>query len=129
MKQDQEEFVNGTIHQFPAFDDPRLNDEGISFPDPGGFDAEYRKRHPNDWSAVSWEYPAIMLNWLEGAKAAGSTDSNKVLKALKDNQRDIIDIENLHQHIIEHRTIKNFPGARFEQDGKKVLELVSEVEK
>jgi branched-chain amino acid transport system substrate-binding protein len=64
------------------FDDPKLTEDGINFPDPGGFDAEFRKRHPNDWSAVSWEYPAIMLNWLEGAKAAGSTDSDKVLKAL-----------------------------------------------
>ena len=80
-----EDFVNGTIHQFPAFDDPKLTGKDIHFPDPAGFDKEYLKRHPNDWSAVSWEYPAIMLNWLEGAKAAGSTDSNKVLKALLSN--------------------------------------------
>jgi branched-chain amino acid transport system substrate-binding protein len=80
-----EEFVNGTIHQFPSFDDPKLTEEGINFPDPGGFDAEFRKRHPNDWSAVSWEYPAIMLNWLDGAQIAGSTDSSKVLKALTSN--------------------------------------------
>lgn len=80
-----QEFVDGTIHQFPSFDDPKLTEDGISFPDPGGFDAEYRKRHPNDWSAVSWEYPAIMLNWLEGAKAAGSTDADKVVKALQSN--------------------------------------------
>jgi len=80
-----EDFVNGTIHQFPAFDDPKLNDKDINFPDPAGFDKEYLKRHPNDWSAVSWEYPAIMLNWLDGAQVAGSTDSNKVLKALLSN--------------------------------------------
>ncbi len=80
-----QEFVDGTIHQFPSFDDPRLNDAGIAFPNPNAFDAEYRKRHPNDWSAVSWEYPAIMLNWIEGAKAAGNTNSNDVLAALKAN--------------------------------------------
>jgi branched-chain amino acid transport system substrate-binding protein len=80
-----QEFVDGTIHQFPSFDDPKLKEKGISFPDPAGFDAEFRKRHPNDWSAVSWEYPAIMLNWLEGAKAAGSTDPSKVLNALQSN--------------------------------------------
>jgi len=80
-----QDFVDGTIHCFPAFDDPRLNDANVNFPDPNGFDAEYRKRHPNDWSAVSWEYPAIMLQWIEGAKVAGSTDSTAVLNALKGN--------------------------------------------
>jgi branched-chain amino acid transport system substrate-binding protein len=80
-----QEFVDGTIHQFPSFDDPKLAEKGINFPDPAGFDAEFRKRHPNDWSAVSWEYPAIMLNWLEGAKAAGSTDPTKVLNSLTSN--------------------------------------------
>ena len=80
-----QEFVDGTIHQFPAFDDPKLNGPGINFPNPGKFDAEFRKRHPNDWSAVSWEYPAIMLNWIEGAKAAGSIETTAVLKALKSN--------------------------------------------
>lgn len=80
-----QEFVDGTIHQFPSFDDPKLNDAGINFPNPNGFDAEFRKRHPNDWSAVSWEYPAIMLNWIEGAQAAGSIKSTDVLAALQGN--------------------------------------------
>lgn len=80
-----QEFVDGTIHCFPAFDDPRLNDAGINFPDPNGFDAKFRKDYPNEWSAVSWEYPAIMLQWLEGAKIAGSTDPTEVLNALKSN--------------------------------------------
>ncbi|MCP4429979.1 MAG: ABC transporter substrate-binding protein [Gammaproteobacteria bacterium] len=77
------EFVNGTIFQFPDFDDPALNDAGVNFPNPGDFDAKYRKDHPNDWSAVSWEYPAILLNWIEGAKAAGSIEPGDVLKSLK----------------------------------------------
>lgn len=81
-----EEFVNGTIYQFPDFDDPKLTEDGINFPNPGDFDAKFRKNHPNDWSAVSWEYPAIMLNWLEGAKAAGSVEPTDVLNALKSNK-------------------------------------------
>lgn len=80
------EFVNGTIFQFPDFDDPKLNEEGINFPDPNGFDKKFREKHPNDWSAVTWEYPSIMLNWIEGAKAAGSIEPTKVLKALKSNK-------------------------------------------
>ena len=79
------EFVNGTIFQFPDFDDPALNDPGVNFPNPGDFDAKYRKSHPNDWSAVSWEYPAILLNWIEGAKQAGSIEPQAVTKALKSN--------------------------------------------
>ncbi len=79
------EFVNGTIFQFPDFDDPKLNEKGINFPKPGEFDAKFRKDHPNDWSAVAWEYPSILLNWVEGAKAAGSVEPEKVLKALKSN--------------------------------------------
>jgi len=79
------EFVEGTIFQFPDFDDPRLNDSDINFPNPGDFDAKYRKDHPNDWSAVSWEYPAILLNWIEGAKQAGSVEPKAVTKALKSN--------------------------------------------
>lgn len=33
-----------------------------------------------------------------------------------------INIENLYQHITEHHTIKNFPGASFEENGFTVLE-------
>ncbi|HIJ22795.1 MAG TPA: ABC transporter substrate-binding protein [Gammaproteobacteria bacterium] len=80
------DFVNGTIFQFPDFDDPALNQAGVSFPNPADFDAKFRKAHPTDWSAVSWEYPAILLNWLEGAKAAGSVEPTAVLSALKSNK-------------------------------------------
>jgi branched-chain amino acid transport system substrate-binding protein len=60
-----------------------VDDPGVNFPNPGEFDAKFRKAHPNDWSAVSWEYPAILLNWIEGARAAGSIEPTDVLKALK----------------------------------------------
>ncbi len=77
------DFVNGTIYQFPDFDDPALNDSGNNFPDPGGFDAAFRKDHPNDWSAVAWEYPAVLLNWVDAAKRAGSVEPEAVIKAMK----------------------------------------------
>jgi branched-chain amino acid transport system substrate-binding protein len=85
-----QEFVNGTIFQFPDFDDPMLQEEGINFPDPAGFDAAFRAAHPNDWSAVAWEYPAILLNWLDAAKAAGSIDSDAVLAAMKSQNQSFV---------------------------------------
>ena len=84
------DFVNGTIFQFPDFDDPALLEEGISFPDPAGFDAAFRKDHPNDWSAVSWEYPVKLLNWLENAKVAGSVDSEDVIAQMTGNAQDFV---------------------------------------
>ena len=85
-----EEFVNGTIFQFPDFDDPALVQAGVNFPDPGGFDADFRKDHPNDWSAVAWEYPVILLNWLENAKAAGSVDGEAVADYMTGKQQDFV---------------------------------------
>ncbi len=79
------EFVNGTIFQFPDFDDPALTESGVNFPDPGGFDAAFRKDHPNDWSAVAWEYPAILLDWVDAAKRAGSIEPEAVTAAMKSN--------------------------------------------
>lgn len=85
-----EEFVNGTIFQFPDFDDPKLLESGVNFPDPAGFDAAFRKAHPNDWSAVAWEYPAILLNWLEAAKSAGSVKSDAVLAEMKSKKQEFV---------------------------------------
>ena len=84
------DFVNGTIFQFPDFDDPALLQEGISFPDAAGFDAAFRKDHPNDWSAVAWEYPVILLNWLENAEAAGSVDSADVTAHMTGNPQEFV---------------------------------------
>ena len=85
-----QEFVNGTIYQFPDFDDPKLAEEGVKFPDPAGFDAAFRKDHPNDWSAVSWEYPTIALNWIEAAQTAGSLDTDDILAAMKSTEQQFI---------------------------------------
>ena len=84
------EFVNDTIYQFPDFDDPKLQEAGVNFPDPAGFDAAFRKDHPNDWSAVAWEYPAILLNWVEAAKAAGSADTEAVVSVLQSQKQEFI---------------------------------------
>ncbi len=36
-------------------------------------------------------------------------------------------IEDLYQHMVQHRSIRNFPGARFEADGKAVLEMPCDI--
>lgn len=79
------EFMEGIVYQFPDFDDPMLAKEGITFPDPGGFDAAFNKAHPGEWSAVAWEYPSILINWMEAARAAGSIEPEPVLEAMKAN--------------------------------------------
>jgi branched-chain amino acid transport system substrate-binding protein len=78
------EFMEGFIFQFPDFDDPALNAESVNFQDPNGFYAEYNKRHPGQWGAVSWEYAAIMDLWKAAAEKAGSADPEAVLAAMKD---------------------------------------------
>ena len=93
-------------------------------------------RHAEDVSAAKLspglEDQRIVVQGLgnvgyHAAKFLSEDDGAKIIAVIERDgaliQDDGIDIENLHQHIIEHRTIKNFPGARFEQDGKAVLEL------
>ena len=77
------EFMEGFIFQFPDFDDPALNDPRVNFADPNGFFAEYSKRWPGEWSAVSWEYASILDLWKAGVEATGSVDPAKVLAGMK----------------------------------------------
>jgi len=79
------EFMEGFIFQFPDFDDPALNDPRINFHDPNGFYAEYSKRWPGEWGAVSWEYASIMDLWKAAAEKAGSAEPDAVLTAMKDD--------------------------------------------
>lgn len=79
------EFVEGLVFEFPDFDDPKLVGGSVNFPDPGGFDAAFNKDHAGEWSAVAWEYPSILLNWVEAAQAAGSVEPEPVLEAMKAN--------------------------------------------
>ena len=97
-------------------------------------------RHAEDVSAAGLspglEGQRIVIQGLgnvgyHAAKFLSEDDGAKIIAVIERDgaliNDDGIDIENLHQHIIEHRTIKNFPGARFEQDGKKVLELECDI--
>ena len=60
VEKTSKEFMEGVIFQFPDFDDPALSQPGINFDAPGEFYAEYSKRWPGEWGAVSWEYASIM---------------------------------------------------------------------
>lgn len=77
------EFMEGFVFQFPDFDDPMLNAGNINFSKPNQFYAEYNKRFPNTWGAVSWEYASIMDLWKSAAERAGSVEPESVLKAMK----------------------------------------------
>ena len=77
------EFMEGVVFQFPDFDDPALNEPQINFHDPNGFYAEYNKRFPGEWGAVSWEYASIMDLWKAAAEQANSAEPEAVLAAMK----------------------------------------------
>ena len=79
------EFMEGLVFQFPDFDDPALNDESINFQNPGGFYAEYNKRFPGNWGAVSWEYASIMDLWKWAAEKAGSAEPADVLTTMTES--------------------------------------------
>ncbi len=83
IEKTSKEFMEGTIFQFPDFDDPALNEPQINFRNPNKFYAEFVKRHPGTWSAVAWEYASIMDLWMAGAQQAGSIESMDVFKAMK----------------------------------------------
>jgi branched-chain amino acid transport system substrate-binding protein len=78
------EFMEGTLFQFPDFDDPALNADFINFTKPNEFYAEYNKRHPGQWGAVSWEYAAIMELWKAAVEKAGSAEPEAVMAAMMD---------------------------------------------
>lgn len=78
------EFMEGVVWQFPDFDDPALNEANINFQKPNDFYAEYNKRWPGEWGAVSWEYASIMDIWKAAAEKAGSAEPQEVLAAMKE---------------------------------------------
>ena len=80
------EFMEGFVFQFPDFDDPALNESGVNFAKPNEFYAEYNKRYPSSWGAVSWEYASIMDLWKAGAEKAGSVEPDAVLAAMKSSK-------------------------------------------
>ncbi len=84
IEKTSKEFMEGFIFQFPDFDDPALNSSQVNFQDPNGFYAEYAKRWPGEWGAVSWEYASILDLWKAGAEKAGSVEPDAVLAAMKE---------------------------------------------
>lgn len=86
IEKTSKEFMEGFVFQFPDFDDPALNSDAINFQDPNGFYAEYNKRHPGQWGAVSWEYASIMDMWKAAAEKAGSAEPDAVMTAMKDGR-------------------------------------------
>ena len=83
IEKTSKEFMEGFVFQFPDFDDPALNQPQINFNDPNGFFAEYNKRWPGEWGAVSWEYASILDLWKAGAEKAGSVEPTAVLEGMK----------------------------------------------
>lgn len=77
------EFLEGTVFQFPDFDDPLLREKAFFFNRPQVFFEEYNRRFPNSWSAVSWEYVAILEIWQAAVEKAGSVQPVSVLAAMK----------------------------------------------
>lgn len=77
------EFMEGATFQFPDFDDPKLRKKAFFFNQPQMFFAEYNRRFPGTWSAVSWEYAAILDIWHAAVEKAGSINSMSVLAAMK----------------------------------------------
>ena len=71
------------VFQFPDFDDPRLNEPQINFGEPTRFYQEFCRRYPGAWSAVSWEYAAILEMWKSAVERARTVDPLTVLAMMK----------------------------------------------
>ena len=77
-------FMEGVTFQFPDFDDPELSQKTFFFNQPNVFYEEYNARYPGSWSAVSWEYAAILDIWHAAVEKAGSVNPVSVLAAMKE---------------------------------------------
>lgn len=77
------EFMERFIYHFPDFNDPLLADTPFFFHQPAAFFEAYNKRFPRQWSAVSWEYAAILDTWQDAVEIADSVAPVPVLTALK----------------------------------------------
>lgn len=83
IAQTSAEFMEGFTFQFPDFDDPALSGQAFFFNQPKQFYSEYNRRFPNNWSAVSWEYVAILEIWKAAVEQAFTTNSVSVMAAMK----------------------------------------------
>jgi branched-chain amino acid transport system substrate-binding protein len=71
------------VFQFPDFDDEMLTEKTFFFNRPKGFFDEYNTRFPGTWTAVSWEYVAILDIWHAAVEKCNSVNSLSVLAAMK----------------------------------------------
>ena len=76
------DFMEGFTFQFPDFDDPALADRAF-FQQPRNFYNDYIQRFPDSWSAVSWEYAAILDLWRAAVQRASTVSPMSVLAAMK----------------------------------------------
>jgi branched-chain amino acid transport system substrate-binding protein len=76
-------FMEGTIFQFPDFDDPKLAQNASFVKRPSSFYKEYTSRYPDSWSAVSWEYVAILDIWHAAVEKVASVHPVSVLTTMK----------------------------------------------
>jgi branched-chain amino acid transport system substrate-binding protein len=81
------DFLEGAVFHFPDFDDPALAEKAFFFNRPGEFWREYQRRFPGTWTAVSWEYAAILDIWRTAAEFAGTVATASVLAAMKHSGR------------------------------------------
>lgn len=77
------DFMEGVVFQFPDFDDPALSEKAFFFNQPKVFYEEYNALYPNSWTAVSWEYTAILDIWHAAVEKAGTVNPTSVLAAMK----------------------------------------------
>ncbi len=77
------DFMEGVTFQFPDFDDPELSEKAFFFNQPNVFYEQYNNLYPGSWSAVSWEYAAILDIWHAAVQKAGSVNPVSVLAAMK----------------------------------------------
>ncbi len=77
------EFMEGFVFQFPDFDDPRLNDSQVNFENANDFYADFCKRFPGTWSAVSWEYASTLELWKLAVQRARTFEPFSVLSMMK----------------------------------------------
>lgn len=77
------DFMEGVTFQFPDFDDPELREKAFFFNRPNVFYEEYNNLYPGSWSAVSWEYAAILDIWHAAVEKAGTVASASVMAAMK----------------------------------------------
>ncbi|MDD9724769.1 ABC transporter substrate-binding protein [Roseovarius sp. SK2] len=77
------DFMEGLVFQFPDFDDPALSEKAFFFNQPNAFYEEYNALYPDSWTAVSWEYAAILDIWHAAVEKADSVAPASVLAAMK----------------------------------------------